>query len=93
MVSQRRQRGVKARAKWHLGGGLACAARGQAAAHRNPNERASLEMTCSPALGRGESSKIEKKTQDGDREPVGDLERCALAWKLRVGQRATTSVC
>ena len=76
MVSQRRQRGVKARAKWHLGGGLACGARGLAEAHRNPNDRASLEMTCSPALGRGESySKIEKKTQDGDREPVGDLER------------------
>ena len=47
------------RAKWHLGGGLACAARGRAAAHRNPNERASLEMTCGPELGRGESSKIE----------------------------------
>ena len=90
MVSQRRQRGVKARAKWHLGGGLACAARGQAAAHRNPNERASLEMTCSPALGRGESSKIEKRTQDGDGEPVGDPERGGLASKFRVDERVNT---
>ena len=43
------------------GGGLACGARGQAAAHRNPNERAGLEMTCSPALGRGEVRKSRKR--------------------------------
>ena len=37
-----------------------------------------------------EVKKTEKMTQDGDREPVGDPERCALASKLRVGQRANT---
>ena len=88
MVSQRGQRGVKARAKWHLGGGLACGARGQAAAHRNPNERAGLEMTCNPALGTGEVRKSRKRlrmvigSQSATLSEAGWHEACAWARSL-----------